>query len=91
MQALTKLTQKQINMQIVIRPMTLSLTRSEVNGGEPCNIFLRILRGPITWHSKVYEINSDTTEIQFNEEEFKKQCGFFFTKTDGAEFRKGSF
>ena len=90
MQALTRLTQKSINMEIMFKPVSISYTPAEVNEGEPCEIYLEVTRGPLTWNSEKYDLNSDETEIQFREgDKFNKKSGFYFTK-EGAEYKKAT-
>ena len=47
---------------------------------------MRIQRGPLTWQSKPYNVDSHDTEIHLTDEEFKKSTGFYFTK-NGAELK----
>lgn len=89
MQALSRMMQKSINMEIKLLPKLLSYDPREANDGEPCQIFVRVVRGPLTWQTKKYSIESDNDIIDFNQEEFVKKSGFYFTK-DGAEFKKAT-
>lgn len=70
-----------------MQPKTLQL-KDQDQVGPSGQVFLRILRGPITWQTKLYDIDEGQQELHFTEdEEFKRKCGFYFTK-DGAEFKK---
>ena len=53
---------------------------------EPCQIIIKINRGPLKWQSKPYQVLPEDTQICF-EEELRKISGFYFTK-DGAEVKK---
>ena len=89
MQALQRLTQKNINMEIEIKPRSLSYKASEVNGGNPCKIYIKIVRGPLTWQSKDYQLDQEEISLQFDNDSFKKKSGLYFTK-GGAEYKKAT-
>jgi len=48
MQKLARLAQKQIQMEVKIRPLCLYLRNAsgELNDGQPCELQLQIVRGP---------------------------------------------
>ena len=90
MQALQRLRQKQINMEVTFQPLKLKLKSEELSPeGEPCSLMVKVLRGPLTWQTKPVQVIPGETEIEFGQEEMKKQSGFYFTK-DGVEFKKAT-
>lgn len=92
MQALQRLAQKNIKMEIKLRPLTLQLRGSsgELNDGQPCEVQIQIIRGPETFTSGLYHVTPEAKEVIFSEEEFKKNSGFYFSK-DGPEYKKATF
>lgn len=90
MQALQRLVQKNINMEVLLQPTSLAVQGADVNGGAECKVVLRIIRGPLTWKSsRSYSIFPEDTSLTLTGEEFRKQSGFYFTK-DGAEYKKAT-
>lgn len=68
--------------------MAMKIDDATFNDGEPATIFVRILRGPLTWQTKSnYQVFPGDHEITFSGEEFKKKSGFYFTK-EGAELKR---
>jgi len=90
MQALQRLVQKNINMEVILQPINIEIKGSELNEGRECKLLVRIERGPVTWQTnESYRVFPEDTEIVISDEEFKKRSGFYFTK-DGAEFKKAT-
>ena len=88
--SLQRLTQKSLNMEVIFNVKKLHLTGSEINWGKPAKIFVQIVRGPQTWRSKNYEMDAETTAIEFQNEQFKRKSGFYFTKGT-PEVKKANF
>ena len=85
-----RLIKKNIGMKIEIVPNTLSVHADQlVKENEEIKIRVRIVRGPLTWTSPtIYTINSETTQVTFNQQEsFEKESGFYFSGME-PEFKK---
>ena len=78
-------------MEIKIKPLTLTIRgmSGEFNNGQSCDIQLQIVRGPFNFNSANQHVTSEDRNVQFLNEEFKKNSGFYFTK-DGAEYKKAA-
>lgn len=77
-------------MDITYIPKSLTYNFDEVNDGQTCEIYLKILRGPLKWESNPYQLTPHSYEINFDGEKLEKSSGFYFTK-DGPEFKKATF
>ena len=47
------MTQKKIDMEVIFRPISMTLKGFEISH-EPCQIIIKINRGPLKWQSKPY-------------------------------------
>ena len=90
MLALQRLVQKSLNMEVKFILRKLHLRASDINEGKPFKLLIQIVRGPVTWRSREYEVREDCRELIFNDDEFCKKSGVYFKK-DGAEIKKASF
>ena len=90
MQALQRLAQKSIQMEIKIHPLSIYLRgiAGELNEGQSCELQVQIVRGPYTFTSKAYHVTPEAEEVMLSSEEFKKNSGFYFTQKEGAQHKK---
>lgn len=49
-------------------PKSLSYNFYEVNNGDTCEIYLKIIRGPLKWESKPYRVAPNDGDIKFDGE-----------------------
>ena len=66
MQALQRLVQKNINMNIEIKLLGLSYKPQEVNDGKACELYIQVVRGPAKWQTRTYWIDPDLSEVVFS-------------------------
>ena len=84
--AFTRLGQKGIDMEIEILPSRITFDHHSQT--LPYKFKLKIIRGPFTFGSKVYEVKEKSQAyLDFEDEQFKRESTFYFTDK-GAEFKK---